>query len=130
MRIVIALLRVIVGRFIKLLHPFRRRLGWAGLLPLVAALYLTTWGVHAGTVAFVVIALAAALAIPVLAADLLPLALIYLGLHWLVYALVHRSSTTSFLRNAVAFRPVAWVIGPSQVIIRTPVRSSTRTRTR
>jgi len=120
MRIVIALLRLVVGRFIKLLRPVRRRLGWAALLPLVAALYLTIWGVHAGTITLIVIALAAALAIPVVAADLLPLALIYLGLHELVYALVHGSSRTSFLPAAVMFRPVAWVLGTPQVVISSP----------
>jgi signal transduction histidine kinase len=116
MKIVIALWRFVVGRVIKLLRPARRRLGWAALLPLVAALYLTIWGVHAGTVVFIVIALAAALAIPVVAADLLPLALIYLGLHWLVYALVHGSSRTSFLPAGVVMRPVAWVLGTPQII--------------
>jgi len=120
MKIVIALWRLVVGRVIKLLRPARRRLGWAALLPLVAALYLTIWGAHAGTIVFVVIALAAALAIPVIAADLLPLALIYLGLHWLVYALVHGSSRTSFLPDAVVFRPVAWVLGSTQVVIKSP----------
>jgi hypothetical protein len=69
MRIVIALWGLVVGRIIRLLRPVRRRLGWAGLLPLVAALYLTIWGVHAGTIVFVVVALAIALAIPVVAAD-------------------------------------------------------------
>ena len=120
MKIVIALCRLVVGRIIKLLRPVRRRLGWAALLPLVAALYLTIWGVHAGTIVFIVIALAAALAIPVVAADLLPLALIYLGLHWLVYALVHGSSRTSFLPTAVVLRPVAWVLGTSQTVISSP----------
>ena len=120
MRIVIALLRLVVGRFIKLLRPVRRRLGWAALLPLVAALYLTIWGVHAGTIVLIVITLAAALAIPVVAADLLPLALVYLGLHWLVYALVHGSSRTSFLPDAMVFRPVEWVLGDQQVVFSTP----------
>ena len=66
------------------------------------------------------ITFAAALAIPVVAADLLPLALIYLGLHWLVYALVHGSSRTSFLPDAVVFRPVEWVLGDRQVVFSTP----------
>jgi len=114
MRIVIALVRLIVGRFIKLFRPVRRRLGWAALLPLVAALYLTIWGVHAGTIAVIAIALAAALAIPVLAADLLPLALVYLGLHWLVYALVHGSSTW------VVFRPAEWVINVPRITVTLP----------
>jgi signal transduction histidine kinase len=83
-------------------------------------LYLTIWGAHAGTIVFIVVALAAALAIPVVAADLLPLALIYLGLHWLVYALVHGSSRTSFLPVGVVFRPVAWVLGTSQTVIGSP----------
>lgn len=120
MKIVIALWRPVVGRVIKLARPARRRLGWAALLPVVAALYLTIWGAHAGTVVFIVIALAAALAIPVVAADLLPLALIYLGLHWLVYALVHGSSRTSFLPAGIAFRPVAWVLGAQQAVISSP----------
>jgi len=72
----------------------RRRLGWAGLLAPAAALYLTIFGVHPATVAAVAIALAASLAMPVIAADLVPLALIYLGLHWLVYALVASPSST------------------------------------
>jgi signal transduction histidine kinase len=120
MRIVIALWQLVVGRIIKLLRPVRRRLGWAGLLPLVAALYLTIWGVHAGTIVFIVIALAAALAIPLVAADLLPLALIYLGLHWLVYALVRGSSRTSFLQTRAVSGPVAWVLGTPQIVISSP----------
>jgi signal transduction histidine kinase len=120
MKIVIALWQLVVGRVIKLLRPVRHRLGWAALLPLVAALYLTIWGVHAGTIVVIVFALAAALTIPVIAADLLPLALIYLGLHWLVYALVHGSSRTSFLPVGGAFRQVAWVLGSPQVVISSP----------
>ena len=120
MKIVVALWRLVVGLVIRVLRPARRRLGWAALLPLVAALYLTLWGVHAGTIAVIVIALAAAFAIPVVAADLLPLALMYLGLHWLVYALVHGSSTTSFLSAGIAFRPVAWVLGTSSIVIKAP----------
>ena len=119
MRIVIALWRLVVGGVIKLLRPVRR-LGWAALLPLVAALYLTIWGVRAGTIVFIVIALTAALAIPLIAADLLPLALIYLGLHWLVYALVDGSSRTFFLPSAGMLRPVAWVLGTSQTVISAP----------
>jgi signal transduction histidine kinase len=117
MKIVIALVRLVVGRVIKLFRPVRRRLGWAALLPVVAALYLAIWGVHAGTIVFIVLALAAALAIPVVAADLLPLALIYLGLHELVYALVHGSSRTSFLPAGVAFRPFAFVLGTPRIVI-------------
>jgi signal transduction histidine kinase len=71
-------------------------------------------------IVFIVVALAAALAIPVIAADLLPLAVAYLGLHWLVYALVHGSSTTSFLSAGIAFRPVAWVLGTSSIVIKAP----------
>jgi signal transduction histidine kinase len=109
MKMVIVLWRFVVGRVIKLLRPARRRLGWAALLPVVAALYLTILGVHAGTIAFIAIALAAALAIPLVAADLLPLALVYLGLHWLVYALVRGSSRVSFflLPAGGTVRPVA-----------------------
>ena len=120
MRILIALWQLVVGRIIKLLRPARRRLGWAGLLPLVAALYLTIWGVHAGTIVFIVIALAAALTIPLVAADLLPLALIYLGLHWLVYALVRGSSGTSFLQTKAVSRPFTWVLGTPQIVISSP----------
>jgi signal transduction histidine kinase len=120
MRIVISLWQLVVGRIIRLLRPVRRRLGWAGLLPLVAALYLTIWGVHAGTIVFVLVALAIALAIPVVAADLLPLALIYLGLHWLVYALVRGSTRTAFLQAGVVSRPFAWVLGPQQIAISSP----------
>jgi signal transduction histidine kinase len=120
MRIVIALLRLVVGRLIKLFRPVRRRLGWAALLPVVAALYLTIWGVHTGTIVFVVVALATTLAIPVVAADLLPLALIYLGLHSLVYALVQGPSRISFLPVGVAFRSIEWVIGDRQAVIGSP----------
>jgi signal transduction histidine kinase len=124
MKIVIALLRLVVGLVTKLLRPARRRLGWAALLPLVAALYLTIWGVHAGTIVLIVIALAAALAIPVIAADLLPLALIYLGLHWLVYALVHGSSRTSILSAGVVVRPFTWVLGNLRTTINVPAAAS------
>ena len=122
MRILIALWQFVVGRIIRLLRPACRRLGWAyALLPLVAALYLTIWGVHVGTIVFVLVALAIALAIPVVAADVpLPLALIYLGLHWLVYALVHGSSSTSFLPVGVVSRPVAWVLGTQKIAISSP----------
>ncbi len=112
MKMVIAWWRFAVGLLVKLLKPVRRRLGWAMLLPVVAALYLTIWGVHAGTIALIVITLAAALAIPLVAADLLPLALVYLGLHWLVYALVRGSSRVSFsLPAAGIIRPADWVLG-------------------
>jgi signal transduction histidine kinase len=114
MRMVIALFRLVVGRIIRLLRPARRRLGWAALLPLVAALYLTIWGPHTGTIVFIAIAVAAALAIPVIAADVLPLALIYLGLHWLVYALVHGSSKSGFLTVGTVFRPVVWIFAGPQ----------------
>jgi signal transduction histidine kinase len=124
MKIVITLWRLVVGWLFKLLRSVRRRLGWAALLPLVAALYLTIWGAHAGTIVFIVVALAAALAIPVVAADLLPLALIYLGLHWLVYALVHGSSRVTFLPTAELLRPVVWVLGPSAVNVITGVPAS------
>jgi len=120
MRILIALWQFVVGRIIRLLRPARRRLGWAALLPLVAALYLTIWGVHAGTIVFVLVALAIALAIPVVAADVLPLALIYLGLHWLVYALVRGSTRTAFLQAGMVSRPVAWVLGTQQIAISSP----------
>jgi signal transduction histidine kinase len=120
MRILVALWQFFVGRIIRLFRPARRRLGWAGLLPIVAALYLTIWGVHVGTIVFVLVALAIALAIPVIAADLLPLALIYLGLHWLVYALVRGSSRTAFLQAGVVSRPVAWVLGTQKIVISSP----------
>jgi signal transduction histidine kinase len=70
------------------------RLGWAALLAPAAALYLTIWGVHPDTLALVAVALGASIAIPVIAADLLPVALIYLGLHWLLYALAGSGTTT------------------------------------
>lgn len=124
MKIVIALWRLVAGLVTKLLRPARRRLSWAALLPLVAALYLTIWGVHVGTIVLIVIALAAALAIPVIAADLLPLALIYLGLHWLVYALVHGSSRTSILSGGVVIRPFTWVLGNLQTTINMPAGAS------
>jgi signal transduction histidine kinase len=120
MRIVIALVRLVIARVRRLFRPVRRRLGWAALLPVAAALYLTIWAAHAGMIVFIVVALAAALAIPVIAADLLPLAVAYLGLHWLVYALVHGSSRTSFLPSGVAFRPIEWVLGTSQLVIKSP----------
>jgi hypothetical protein len=58
MKTVVALWRLVAGWVIKLLWPARRRLGWAALLPLVAVLYLTIWGVHAWTIVVIVIALA------------------------------------------------------------------------
>jgi signal transduction histidine kinase len=123
MKIVIALWRLVVGRVIKLLWPVGRRLGWAALLPVVAALYLTIWGVHAGSIVFIVIALVAALAIPVIAADLLPLALIYLGLHWLVYALVHGSSRAFVLplgAVGIMIRPRPCALGAPQAVLGSP----------
>jgi signal transduction histidine kinase len=124
MKIVIALWRLVVGLITKQLRPARRRLGWAALLPLVALLYLTIWGVHAGTIVLIVIALAAALAIPVIAADLLPLALVYLGLHWLVYALVHGSPKASILEGGVVIRPFTWVLGNLQTTVSVPAQAS------
>jgi signal transduction histidine kinase len=116
MKMVLVLWRFAVGLLIKLLKPVRRRLGWAALLPVVAALYLTIWGVHAGTIVLIVIALTAALAIPLVAADLLPLALVYLGLHWLVYALVRGSSRVSFsfLPTGGTVRPAGRILGTVQ----------------
>jgi hypothetical protein len=71
----------------------RRRLGWAALLAPAAALYLTIWGINARTLVLVAVAFVGSIAIPVIAADLVPVALIYLGLHWLLYALVNSSGT-------------------------------------
>jgi signal transduction histidine kinase len=73
-----------------------RRLGWGALLAPVAALYMTIWGVHAGTLTLLAAALAMSIAIPIIAADLLPLAMVYLGLHWLLYALVRTQEVPSF----------------------------------
>jgi signal transduction histidine kinase len=93
-----------------------RRLGWAGLLGPVMALYLTVWGVHSGMLAVVVITFAASIAIPVVAADLLPIAMIYLGLHWLVYALATHPGGSQVWS---VLRPVSVVFGgnAAQVIL-------------
>ena len=79
---------------VNTLTKARQRLGWGVLLAPAAALYLTIFGVHAGTLAVVGVALLASIAIPVIAADLVPIALIYLGLHWMLYALVSDGTGT------------------------------------
>jgi signal transduction histidine kinase len=71
-----------------------QRLGWAALLAPAAALYLTIWGVHPEPLVLIAVAFGASIAIPVIAADLVPVALIYLGLHWLLYALTGGGTAT------------------------------------
>jgi signal transduction histidine kinase len=81
---------------VNTLTKARQRLGWGVLLAPAAALYLTIFGIHAGTLTVVGVALLASIALPVIAADLVPIALIYLGLHWMLYALVGSGPVTRF----------------------------------
>jgi signal transduction histidine kinase len=90
----------------------RQRLGWGVLLAPAAALYLTIFGVHAGTLAVVGVALLASIAIPVIAADLVPIALIYLGLHWMLYALVGSNTATNVLTFKALYRAAAATVNP------------------
>jgi signal transduction histidine kinase len=79
---------------VNTLTKARQRLGWGVLLAPAAALYLTIFGIHTATLAVVGVALLASIALPVIAADLVPIALIYLGLHWMLYALVGTGPVT------------------------------------
>jgi signal transduction histidine kinase len=67
----------------------RRRLpylGWGALLAPVMALYLTLWGVHYSTLIVVFLAASVWYIAPAVAADLLPIALVNLGVHWIIGA--------------------------------------------
>ncbi len=61
-------------------------LGWGALLAPVMALSLTLWGVHYSTLIVVLLAASAWYIAPAVAADLLPIALINLGVHWIIGA--------------------------------------------
>jgi signal transduction histidine kinase len=61
-------------------------LGWGALLAPVMALSLTLWGVHYSTLIVVLLAASIWYLAPALAADLLPIALINLGVHWIIGA--------------------------------------------
>jgi signal transduction histidine kinase len=58
-------------------------LGWGALLAPVMALSLTLWGVHVSTLIVVVLAASVWYIAPAVAADLLPIALINLGVQWI-----------------------------------------------
>jgi signal transduction histidine kinase len=62
------------------------RLGWGIWLAPVVALSLTLWGVRYSTVAIVLLAASISYLAPAVAADLLPIALINLGVHWIIGA--------------------------------------------
>jgi len=61
-------------------------LGWGALLAPVMALSLTLWGVHYSTLIVVFVAATIWYLAPALAADLLPIALVNLGVHWIIWA--------------------------------------------
>jgi signal transduction histidine kinase len=61
-------------------------LGWGALLAPVMALSLTLWGVHYSTLVVVFLAATVWYLAPAVAADLLPIALINLGVHWVIWA--------------------------------------------
>ena len=61
-------------------------LGWGALLAPVMALSLTLWGVHYSTLIVVFLAASIWYLAPAVAADLLPIALINLGVHWIIWA--------------------------------------------
>jgi signal transduction histidine kinase len=61
-------------------------LGWGALLAPVMALSLTLWGVHLSTVIVVLLAASVWFIAPAVAADLLPIALINLGVNWIIGA--------------------------------------------
>jgi signal transduction histidine kinase len=74
-----------------------RQLGWGIWLAPVMALSLTLWGVRYSTVVIVLLAASISYIAPPVAADLLPIALVYLGVHWIISAvnLAHTKVTTS-----------------------------------
>jgi signal transduction histidine kinase len=61
-------------------------LGWGALLAPVMALSLTLWGVHYSTLIVVFVAASIWYLAPAVAADLLPIALVNLGVHWIIWA--------------------------------------------
>ncbi len=61
-------------------------LGWGALLAPVMALSLTLWGVHVSTLIVVVLAASVWYIGPAVAADLLPIALVNLGVQWIIGA--------------------------------------------
>ena len=61
-------------------------LGWGALLAPVMALSLTLWGVHYSTLIVVFLAASIWYLAPAVAADLLPIALVNLGVHWIIWA--------------------------------------------
>jgi len=61
-------------------------LGWGALLAPVMALSLTLWGVHYSTLIVVFLAASVWYLAPAVAADLLPIALINLGVQWIIGA--------------------------------------------
>jgi hypothetical protein len=61
-------------------------LGWGVLLVPAMALSLTLWGVHYSTLVIVLLAAVIWYITPALAADLVPIALINLGVQWIIGA--------------------------------------------
>jgi hypothetical protein len=94
-----------------------RALGWAGLFPVVMLVCFVYWGMRPWTWTVVVAALAIALLIPAVAADLLAVALIGFALYW--FALFQRTSTLppgSPTTVGYPFHSVVFGHGPPHVI--------------
>ena len=94
-----------------------RALGWAGLFPFVMLVCFVCWGMRPWTWTVVAAALAAALLVPAVAADLLPVALIGFALYW--FALVQRTSILppgSPTTVGYPFHSVVFGDGPPHVV--------------
>src|SRR5579859_5017588 len=100
MRMLITLLWRIMARLL-------RRVGWGGLLVPVAAMGMALAGVHLWTVALVLIALALAFRKPLLAAALLPLSMVTVGLAGLVVAALTPGGPVTWIVQALARPQVA-----------------------
>jgi signal transduction histidine kinase len=76
---------------------WRPYMGWGIWLAPVMTLSLTLWGVRYSTLAVVLLAASISYIAPAVAADLLPIALLNLGVHWIIGAvnLAHANVTAS-----------------------------------
>jgi signal transduction histidine kinase len=94
----------------KSIAPRLRELGWGGLLIPVALVCLVLFGMHGWTVTALVLAVIAVLAVPSLAAGLVPFSLVALGLYGIAAALRPHQFGIHF---AAAGRAIAIVSRPA-----------------
>jgi signal transduction histidine kinase len=117
-------MRMLVTVVWKIIARLLRRLGWGVLLVPVAALGIALFGVGLWTVTAVALALVLAIRLPPVAAGLLPVTMVGMGICGLVVAASVQGTRATLAGPPVTMfmlPPVGWVSGPGMLSWGTPV---------